>query len=215
MAATSQLLDRIDAEFREVEGKIKKYQTEKQEEFEGRQQRLEQFSQLCESLSEVWRPKLESFAERFRDRVQVAPTVSKNRRSATMTVQSPLAKIELTFTVMTDEDIRHLVLDYQLSILPILMRFEKSQQLELPLDRVDPQVVGAWIDDRLIDAVRTILSLHQNEYYLKGHLVRDPIANIAFPKYAAAATLDWNGKTQYFISDTTRDEFAKANQIGL
>jgi hypothetical protein len=215
MIATNPLLDRIDAEFREVEGKIKKYQTEKREEFEGRQQRLEQFSQLCEKLSEVWRPRLEAFAERFRDRVQVSPTVSKNRRSATLSMHSPLAKIELTFTAMTDEDVRHLVLDYQLSILPILMRFEKDRQLELPLDQVDPQVVGDWIDDRLVDAVRAILSLHQNEYYLKGHLVRDPIANIEFPKYAAAATLDWNGKTQYFISDTTRDEFAKANQIAV
>jgi YHS domain-containing protein len=93
------------------------------------------------------------------------------------------------------------------------MKFEKNQRLEMPLDKIDPEAVGRWIDDRILDAVRTYLQVHQNSYYLKGHLVTDPVANVEFPKYAAGATLDWKGKTYYFIGEETRDEFAKKNKI--
>ncbi len=64
------------------------------------------------------------------------------------------------------------------------------------------------MDDRLVDFVKTYLALHQNEYYLKDHMVEDPIAGIRFPKLAAAATLECDGKTYYFIGEETRREFA-------
>lgn len=48
-----------------------------------------------------------------------------------------------------------------------------------------------------------------NEYYLKGHMVVDPICDTRFPQYAAAATLKWNGKTDYFVGEETQREFAE------
>ena len=61
MPETTELLDRLDAEFRGVEEKIKQYQATKVKEFEGRQQRLEQFSAQCEKLNAVWKPRLDAF----------------------------------------------------------------------------------------------------------------------------------------------------------
>jgi YHS domain-containing protein len=213
MSDTTDLLSRIDAEFRTVDEKIKQLQTEKAQEFEGRQRRLEQFAAVCERLQEVWRPRLEALSQRFKSKVQVVPNITKSRRSATVKFDSKLAIFNLTLTAMTDLDVRNLVLDYTLEILPILMRYEKNRQLELPLDKVEPGVVGKWIDDRIVEAVQTYLQLHQNSYYLKGHLVQDPIAGVEFPTYAAAATLEWNGKTHHFISDETCDAFKSENRI--
>lgn len=215
MSETNTLLDRIDAEFREVEAQIKEYQDAKVQEFQAREARLEQFAGLCESLSEVWRPRLQAFAQRFGDRIQTTPVISRTRRSATLRCASPLAQFDLTLSVMTDADVRHLILDCNLDILPVLMRFDKHSQLELPLDSVDPAVVEQWIDDRLVETVRTYLQLHQNANYLKGHMVSDPVAEIEFPRYAAGATLEWNGKTYYFIGEETRDSFARANGISV
>jgi YHS domain-containing protein len=206
------LHDRIEAEIRDIEQKVHEFQDRQVREFEGRQERLEQFATLCDQLDPVWRPRLETLAEMFRDRIQVTPGVGHGRRSATFRFNSNLAQFNLTFTAMTDEDVRHLVLDYALDILPILMNFEKNAQLILPLDAVNPEVVGDWIDDRIIEAVKTYSQLHQNANYLKGHLVRDPIANIEFPKYAAAAEVQWRGKTYHFIGEQTRDEFLERNK---
>ena len=57
--------------------------------------------------------------------------------------------------------------------------------------------------------MRTYLSLHENQYYLKGHMVEDPIAHVHFPKYAAGATLEERGKTVYFIDETTLREYQR------
>ena len=213
MADTTELLKRLDAELKGVDEKIKKYQAEKAQEFEGRQQRLDEFLRLCDRLREVWRPRFEAFAERFKDKVEVVRKVTEARRAAAIHFKSPLATFTLTFTATTDSDVRNFVLDYTLDVLPILMKFEKNKQLELPLDKVDPAVVGAWIDDRLVEAVKVYLEVHQNSYYLKGHLVRDPVAEIEFPRYAAAATLEWNGTTQYFVSEESRDAFKRQHNI--
>ena len=69
--------------------------------------------------------------------------------------------------------------------------------------------MGRWIDDRIVSFVRTYLALHENEHYLKDHMVEDPVAGVRFPKFAAAATLESGGKTFYFISDETRSEFQR------
>ncbi len=72
-----------------------------------------------------------------------------------------------------------------------------------PLDAVDKAALGKWFDDRIVSFVKTYLSLHENQYYLKGHMVEDPIAKVQFPKYAAGATLELDGKTLYFIDEST------------
>ena len=40
-------------------------------------------------------------------------------------------------------------------------------------------------------------------------MVEDPIAKVRFPKFAAAAKLEQNGKTFYFIDESTLREFQK------
>jgi YHS domain-containing protein len=96
-----------------------------------------------------------------------------------------------------------------LEILPILMEFEKHADVKFPLDNVDREALARWIDDRIVAFVRTYLSVHENNHYLKGHLVQDPIAGVSFPKYAAGATLERGGTTYYFIGEETRREFEK------
>jgi hypothetical protein len=46
----------------------------------------------------------------------------------------------------------------------------------------------------------------------EDHMVDDPIAHVRFPKYAAGATLDVNGKKVYFIDDATLREFQQSSR---
>jgi hypothetical protein len=209
MAEVNDLLKRIDAEFNAGKDKIKTLQAEKLQEHADREKRLEKFGTLAEKLVDVWRPRLEALKEKFGDRAQVTPTIEPSRRSAQFKFKTDLARVDLRFSVFTDPDVRNFVISYDLSILPILMRFESHSETSFPLDKVDSKVLGQWIDDRIVGFVRTYLSLHENEYYMKGHMVEDPVAKIQFPKYAAGATLNKDGKTLYFIDEQTRDEFVK------
>jgi YHS domain-containing protein/ATP-dependent Lon protease len=213
MADISNLLHRIDAEFTTADRKLQEFRNQQVHAYEEREVRLAQFQKTCEGLREIWQPRLEALSQKFGERVQVTPQISKTLREATFDFDSNIAHIRLKFTASTDDDVRKLVLDYQLEILPILMKFEPHQQIEFPLEAIPAEAVAHWIDDRIVDFVRTFLSLHQNEYYLKDHLVVDPIAGVRFPKFAAASTLDWEGKKYYFIGDKTRQEFARKHGI--
>ena len=207
MADVSKLLSRIDAEFSSLKERVHQLQEQKVTEYKGRQDRLEQFSRACEQLREVWRPRLEALAQRFGDKVTVKPGVQPTRRAATFRFQSQLARVDLAFSATTDSEVRKLVMNYDLHILPILMQFQPHSTLEMPLDQIDPATVAQWTEDRIVDFVKTYAALHENQYYLKDYLVEDPIAEVKFPKYAAAATLDRDGKTYYFISEETCRQF--------
>lgn len=213
MADVTVLASRIDAEFAAVEKQIKEFQSQQVQDYQGRQQRLELFTKACDQLRSAWQPRLEALAKKFGDKVLVTPTVTPTGREATFQFRSPLADIVLRFSASTDYEVRNLVLDYDLHILPVLLKFESHVRAEFPLEAIDADAVARWIEDRIVDFVKTFLSLNQNEHYLKPHMVVDPISGTRFPKYAAAAKLDWQGSTYYFIGEATRLEFAKKNGI--
>lgn len=211
MSDLNDLVSRIDAEFVAVDKKIKEFQAQELQDYQGRQQRLELYAKACHQLRETWRPRLEALARKFGDKVQVTPHVTPTAREATFQFRSPLADIVLRFSASIDYEVRNLVLDYDLHILPVLLKFQPHVRAEFPLESIDSDAIARWIDDRIVDFVRTFLELNQNEYYLKGHMVVDPISGTRFPKHAAAASLDCQGTTYYFISEETRSEFAKKN----
>jgi len=201
------LLARIDEEFKQSKERFEKLRQQKVEEHQGRQSRLALFDQACERLKGVWGPRLEALKKAFGEKVQVEPNADTGRRQATFAFVSNLARINLTFTATTDLEVRNLVLEYSLQILPVLMSYPDHARLEQPLDRIDDKAIGTWIDERIVDFVRTYLSIHENEFYLKAHMVEDPIAHVRFPEFAAASTLERGGKTIYFIANVTREEY--------
>jgi YHS domain-containing protein len=213
MPDVATLMDRIDAEFSSLDDRIKQAQAERQQQHRERQQRLATFEKELEGLPALWKPRLEALLQRFGDRVKVTPHLAASSRAATLEFQSDLARIRLRLSAATDHDVRRLILNYDLEIIPVFIQFDSHKQAEWPVEAIDRQDVAAWIDDRIVDFVKTYLSLHTNEHYLKDHMVEDPIAGVRFPKYAAAATVEWGGKTYYFIGEETRRAFEAMHGI--
>lgn len=209
MSDVDSLLTRIDASIAAAKSRVKDLQSKRTEEYQDRQQRLEHFEQSLNELRQIWQPRLEALATKFGERVNVQPRVEPGRRSGAFEFESELARIRLTFSVSPDSEVRNLIFTYNLNILPILMKFTSHDEIILPLGQVDKQALAQWFDDCIVGCVETYLSLHENEYYLKGKMVTDPVAKVTFPKYAAEATLEVDGKTYYFIDRSTCDEFQR------
>lgn len=207
MANIDSLLSRLDAEFTANDQSIKNLQAEALEAFEGRQARFKQFEQASNQLRDVWKPRLEALAKKFGDQVKVTPKLTPELRKVDFVFESKLAVVKLQFTASTDTDVRKLIVTYDLEILPILMEYQRHAQIEFGLEAIDPAKLGSWIDDRIVDFVKAYLAMSHNQYYLKDHMVVDPVAGVTFPKLAAAATLERNGTTYYFIAEKTRSEF--------
>jgi len=215
MPDINSLAGRIDAEFSTAAEKLRKFQVENLEQHRQRQKRLEQLGRLFEELRNIWRPRLEVLVKKFGEGVKVTPKLMPSRREATFEFQSKLAFVNLKFSAYTDWDVRRVILSYDLKILPGLMEFIPHVEMEFPLDAVDKEALGNWIDDRIVEFVQTYLSLSDNEAYLKQHMVQDPVALVRFPTFAAGATLEWNGQKYYFIDEETRREFAELNKIAI
>jgi hypothetical protein len=213
MPDINSLASRIDAEFSAVEAKVKQFQTEQVVAYAQREQRLEQLTKLFEKLQTVCRPRLELLVKKFGDRVKVEPRIVASTREAIFEFQSQLARVQLKFSVTTDRDVQKVILSYDLSIIPMLMRFEPHSELEFPLNSVDLDAAAKWMDDRIVQFIQTYFSLGENEVYLKDQMVEDPVAHVRFPKTAAAATLDWHGQKFYFIGAETRGAFEKQEGI--
>jgi YHS domain-containing protein len=209
MADINSLLSRLDAEFAANEQAVKNLQAEALATYEGRQSRLKQFEEACNHLRGVWKPRLEALVKKFGDQVKVTPKLTPELRKAVFDFESKLAQVKLVFAASTDTDVRKLVVQYDLEILPILMQYDRHAQVEFPLDAIDAAALGKWIDDRIVDFVKAYLAMSHNQYYLKDHMVVDPVAGLTFPKLAAAATLERNGTTYYFIAEKTKNEFEK------
>jgi len=207
------LASRIDAEFAGLQDKFKKAQADQLREHQQREQRLEKLNRVFDQLRAVWKPRLDVLVAKFGDKVQVTPRLTPSTREAAFDVKSSLAHVTLRFSAVTDRDVTKVILNYDLRIIPILMAFENHAEVEFPLDAVDPDAIGRWIDDRIVGFVKTYLTLHENEFYLAEVMVEDPIAKVRFPKFAAGATLEHQGKTVYFLGEETRQEFAKQHNL--
>jgi hypothetical protein len=215
MPDINSLASRIDAEFSEVEKKVKKFQSGQVEEHKERQKRLEKLGKVFDELRTIWKPRLELLVQKFGSLVQTTPRIVPSAREVTFKFQSSLARIGLKLSATTDRDVEKVILSYDLEIIPVLMHFNTHAEVEFPLNAVDKEAVARWIDDRIVEFVQTYFSLGENELYLKDRMVEDPIAHVRFPKDAAATMLEWEGQQFYFIGEETRREFAQQNKIAI
>ena len=192
-----------------MEERIKKAQQEELEKYRDRQKRLEQFGQMVEGLREHWKPRLDVLLKKFGDRIKATPRIHTSGREAVFAFDSSLARVELKLAAYADPDVRNIIFTYDLEIIPVLMKFDKHSEIQFPLNAVDAEALGKWLDDRLVGFVETYLSLQGNEYYLKDSMVEDPVVKIRFSKFAAGATIQEGSKTLYFINEETRREYEK------
>ena len=213
MAEINDLLQRIDAEFDAVDDKVKQNQKANLEDYRQRQKRMEQYTAVVDDLKTIWAPRLEALQKRFGERVKVTPRLTPSSREATFEFQSSLARIRLKFSAYADQDVKNIHLTSDLDIVPVLTQFDAHSEMKFPIESPNKDAIAKWVEDRIVSFVRTYLSLHENNFYLKDHLVEDPITQVQFPKFAAGATLEWKGATYYFVDDESRKEFAKKNNI--
>jgi hypothetical protein len=178
-----------------------------------RAQRLRLFDEVCDRLRAVWGPRLEEFAFQFGDKIKVTPKVEPSRREARLVFMTSLANITLSLSVSANHDVTALVLDYDLLILPMIFKYERHAVLEVPLDRVDADAIGKWLDDRLVNAVKAYFTVLDNEFYLSRGMAEDPITKERFLSDDAAGSLVHKGETHFFATAESMRQYKAQNEI--
>jgi hypothetical protein len=168
MSDINNLAGRIDAEFSAVADKVSKQQSAYQEEQKQRQKRIEHLGKLFEELQPVTKPRLELLAKKFGDKAKVTPRISTSSREAIFEFQSRQSRVTLKLAAFTDASVSKFVLTYDLQITPMLMRFTPHAEVEFPLDSVDKEKAAKWLDDRIIDFIKTYFAMGENELYVEA-----------------------------------------------
>ena len=220
MTNIKELQDRIDAATSLQQERQDRLVQEYAEAFERRRQRYHDlFVPALHRFNGVWLPRLavltdkfQTLARRFGEAVSVSPSVGPSPEEphfghTDLACSSSLAQVRSRFGFGHDVDIRQMVVDYELEIIPVMMKFERSAHLELKIDAFDEDALTRWLDDRIVNLIHTYLTIHDHAGYLADQMVEDPVAKVQIPKFAAAASLHENGKTFYFISPQTQQEF--------
>ena len=210
MATIDDFSSRLDAEFAMLSAGIEQSRAVADVVYQQRQQRFaEEFVPAVAKVREIFAPRSDVLIARFKDIIHVQADVRDDFSKVAFSFDSSLARVTLRFDFVHDEEVRKIILVYDLEILPILMKFENHSTLEVPLGDVDEQAVTEWLESRMISFVRSFVELNENQIYLNDQMVDDPVARIRMPKAVARETLNFEGRTYYFLSAETRREFQK------
>lgn len=208
-------LDELD---RQIEGKLAvqkersldhfNHQAERMHEYTERQRR---YTALADRLiQEVIRPRVERLARRFDNAQLLGPDQASRHGCVCSFAHTPrypaTAKLELG--VSRDGDFEHVLLLYNLSILPVFFRFDGQDRLAVPLDRVEERQVAEWVEKKILSFLDTYLRLEMIEQYQTDNYVIDPVCRMRINRLFAAAQMEHGGQTYYFCIPECKEKFA-------
>jgi hypothetical protein len=210
MTTINDFSQRLNMEFGLMPTAIGQRRADLEREYHERQERFQKsFVPALAQLRLIWEPRRDVLLARFKDTIHTTPVAKDEFGKVTFSIDSTLARVSLRFTFSHDPEVRSIILQYDLEIVPILMKFDNHSILELQLENFDQEVAAQWLEDRMVSFVRTFVELNGNQYYLRDHMVEDIIAQVRMPRSIVTETVDWDGHKYYFICADTRREFEK------
>ncbi len=168
MSSVATLSQRLDAELAGATNRARQEQQGTAQAVQERQARLQQFEALLEHLRPVILPRLDMLKERFAKFIKVEPEVKPYKREITFSFASHDYRVDLKLSATPDYGVRNLVLDYDLLIIPMTMNYNRHAQLEVAIDRPDEVAVARWLDDRLVEFVKTYVTLQGDSFFLEN-----------------------------------------------
>jgi len=174
MSEINTLKEQIDAQLTAAAHRAEVGRQEAAREQQAREARLAKFDAAVELFCTIWRPRLQLLRSRFAELVKVNPVIKPHNREATFSFVSERYKIELKFSAGPDYDIRNLILEYDLQIIPVLIKFDSHSRLVQPLDKIDERAVADWLDERILGFVGTYVALQGDTFFLE-HLARSSV----------------------------------------
>lgn len=120
------------------------------------------------------------------------------------------AHTKIEFVVEHDEQIQDLILRYELYMLPVFLKFDAHDKLNVPLDGVDEQAVAAWVESKLLYFMDVYLRIDRGHDDLDEEVAVDPVCGMRISGSAIAARMDYRGHPYSFCSDDCRQRFEQA-----
>ncbi|GAC1472486.1 MAG: hypothetical protein PVSMB11_08180 [Desulfuromonadaceae bacterium] len=119
------------------------------------------------------------------------------------------ATVRLVIAILPGNN-ESLTVRYELSILPVLMEFDRNSEEVFPLD-CDEELLAGWVEDRILEFIDTYLRLETDPFYQKDNNVIDIVCGMRIPSVSATSTIERNGRIFYFCSERCKEAFVKGS----
>lgn len=209
MTDIDELGKKIEAELATANERIDQLQKDGRQTYEELGHRHARFTAISRRLVDESKYALEKLASYF-DNAELSR--SEDRRgfhftcSFKHTPKFP-ASVKLRFDITHDDEVRKIILVYNLEILPVFLKFERTDQIAFDMNAVDEPRLWEWVRDKIVSCVQTYMRIPFVDQYQQGNLVTDPVAKVRFSKNFAKAEAEYQGHTFFFICDETHREF--------
>jgi len=118
------------------------------------------------------------------------------------------ASTKVDVAVVHDERIETIGLRYELLIVPVFIKYDRFDRLDMPLDQINSDLIAEWLEKRLLAFLYTYMSLGLSDRDQMEGTATDPVCGMRIEKNGAAAFYDHAGHRYYFCSSACREEFA-------
>ena len=173
--------------------------------------RHQRYTALADRLmQEVIRPRMEKLKSFF-DNARMPEARNSRHNCCCQFEHTPRfpATAGLEIGVTRDGEVRTLVLQYELDILPVFFPVEGRDHLTMLLDQVDEGKATAWVEGKILSFADTYLRLETSAHYQEKNIVTDPVCGMRLNKAFAPAQMTHLGHTYYFCVPECRARFAE------
>ncbi len=219
MSEIEELISKLTQELDAAKQRVLALQIDASERNRRLREKYQQFIKSSERIRELLKPRIETFGSFFKNVDQSVSQLLRGPGGTEIhgtivtfrfphTDQCP-ATVTLKFGLGHDQSIEHLILTYNVDIIPVFMEFKKHDELVLPVDQVDETAVVEWFDRNAVEFAKTFLNMYFHPEYQKEGLVSDVVLGLSFPRLFAAGHKVHDGRNFYFFSKESLEEFER------
>ncbi len=108
-----------------------------------------------------------------------------------------------------DAQFRNVTFSFDVQLTPAFIKYQPHEEISYPLSAVDLDAAFTWVDNRIVDFVRTYTELETAEEYQQENLVTDPVLGLRFSRIHALGHEEYRGHTVYFLTADSQAVFRK------
>jgi YHS domain-containing protein len=173
--------------------------------------RNQRFTALADGLMQkIIQPRMEKLKSLF-DNARMSETRCSRHNSCCQfehTARFPVSAY-LEIGVTRDGEIKTLILQSELQILPVFFPLEAQDAISVPMDAVDETKAADWVDAKILHFVDTYLRIETCDHYQQENIVTDPVCGMRVNKAFAPAQMTYRDKTYYFCISECHRRFAE------
>lgn len=170
--------------------------------------RRRRFEELAAQLNEtVIQPRLEMMASYFVNANLSAEELAGHCECWFGYCERFPSSTKLAFAVEHNVKYERLAICYEVSMMPLFIRFNKHDRMTLMLDEVNVDRVAVWVEERLLEFLDAYLRIDRGGDDFEDESVTDPVCGMRISRSTAIASDMYYGHPYFFCSEDCLAKF--------